>query len=331
MIRRKILYVLILAAAVWLCMLYTFQGLRFIGGILLLIPFFCFFFLLLQVPCCRVEAEKIPLSVTRGENVRLSVTAIHKGILPLAALQVKVKWSSYGAASIRKKCLLQGMGSRCEKTMEYEFPAEHCGRAELTVAKAKIYDCLGLFSMPVKTNGTATVLVTPVISSLQENEKAMILALIRRQSGAKDGDYFVRDYRPGDSPRSIHWKLTAKGKELQVKDFEPDNSVTLFLNMTDELLAEPEKRDTFFDRACSVMAFFSELGNAGTTVVWAQEGTLRGSRIEDGDELYACISELIGIKRVGNVGEDLLLSLRQGCHLEADGRLYIGEQCAYEE
>ena len=33
----------------------------------------------------------------------------------------------------------------------------------------------------------------------------------------------VRDYRPGDSPRRLHWKATARapGQALQVKLFEP--------------------------------------------------------------------------------------------------------------
>lgn len=333
MIRRKILYILILTVGIWLSMLYTFQGLRFLMGILLILPFVCLFLLFAKAPCCRVEAGEIPACVTRGACVRFSIKAVYRGFLPLAGLCIGMRWDTYGAGTVRYRKRLWGIGSRCEKEIELEFAAEHCGQAEFSVAKAGIYDCLGLFSVPVKRSGKVGLLVMPVITPLPEDEAALITGFLRmRRSGAEDGDYFVRDYRPGDSPRSIHWKLTAKEDELQVKDFQPDNTVRLLLNMTDALLAEPEKRDAFLDKACSLMAFLAETATDGFEVSWMQEGVLRCSRIEAKEALYPCIRELLEVKRAGGMlPEGDLHREMQECRLEADGRLYLGEQYAYEE
>lgn len=331
MVKRKILYVLILAACVWLSMLYTFQGLRFIFGVLLVLPFACLILLLVKAPLCRVDIGELPSSVTRGSCISLSVKAVYRGIPPLAGLRADMIWTVYGDRTVKLKKQLWGMGGKCEKEIELVFSAEHCGQAFFKVAKARIYDCLGLFSVPVKRSGMAEILITPVIAPLPEEEAALIMSFLRRQSAAGDGDYFVRDYRPGDSPRSIHWKLTAKEDELQVKDFQPDNTVRLFLNMTDSLLAEPEKRDAFLDRACSLMAFLTENTADGLEVSWVQEGVLRCSRIETREALYPCIRELVGVKRTGNTQQEGLHQLMPECRLEADGRVFLGEHCVYEE
>lgn len=331
MIRRKILYILIVTACIWLCMLYTFQGLRFFLGILLVLPVVCLFSVLIQAAFCRVEAGEIPPFATRGNCVILSLKAIHNGVLPLASLRADVRWASYGEKSVRHKQKIRGMGGRSVKQMEYTFPAAHCGRSEFTVARAKIYDCLGLFYVPIKKSGGGTVMIMPVVAPLGENEMEMISGLLNRSSAVKDGDYFIREYRPGDNLRSIHWKLTAREEEFQVRDRDADYSVNLFLNMTDELLADPDRRDAFLDRACSVMAFFSEIAVEGYNVFWSRDGILCCYRIETGEELQLCIMELLELKKIGSVGEDEIASLKLGCHLEPDGRLYIGEQCAYEK
>jgi uncharacterized protein (DUF58 family) len=39
----------------------------------------------------------------------------------------------------------------------------------------------------------------------------------------------VRDYQPGDNPRHIHWKATARMGALQTKVFEPTNTLSLVL------------------------------------------------------------------------------------------------------
>lgn len=332
MIRRKILYILILAACIWLVMLYTFQGLRFLLCILLVLPAVCMVLLLIKALGCRVVTGEIPASVTRGEEINFPVTVVYRGILPLAGLRLGIRWAAYGGRPVKVRRELWGVGCRCEKKIELTFDTGHCGQAEVKVAKARIYDCLGLFSVPVKKSGSAVVMITPVITPVQENEAALIRSYLRMQGAERDGDYFVREYRPGDSPRSIHWKLTAKADEPQVKDFQPDKAVNLFLNLSDSMLEQADARDAFLDKACSLMAFLAETAADGFFVSWVQDGALRSTRIDTAEALGLCIRELTGIQRTGaGLPEEDLSGEMQGCRLETDGRLYLGEQCAYEE
>jgi len=52
----------------------------------------------------------------------------------------------------------------------------------------------------------------------------------RRQQGASEGDFFgLRDWRPGDSRRWIHWKTSARRGSLVVRQFEQQRNEDLLL------------------------------------------------------------------------------------------------------
>ncbi|MCM1188071.1 MAG: DUF58 domain-containing protein [bacterium] len=331
MMKRRLIYLAAVSACIWLIMLYTFQGLRFLLGILLVLPAVCLLFLLVRLPGCRVEMKEVPAYVARGERIMLPVTVVCRGFLPVTRLCVRLGWTFDG---VRKKPVrreIRGVEAGSEQELFFEFTAKHCGQARFWVAKARINDSLGLFSLPVRAGGASSLFITPVIFPLPEQEAAFLLRYLRLCEMWEDGDYFVREYRPGDSPRSIHWKLTAKEDDLLVRDFQPEGSVNLFLHMTDALLAEKENRDTFLDKACSLMAFLTQQTTAGFDVGWMRDGVLCRYRINTGKDIFLCARELLEVKRTGETLPEEALELMQGCRLEPDGRLYLGEQCAYEE
>ena len=59
---------------------YTFQGLRFLLGILLVIPAVCLVFLLVRAPFCSVELEESRLHTVQGS---VSMSAFQKSHLVL--------------------------------------------------------------------------------------------------------------------------------------------------------------------------------------------------------------------------------------------------------
>ncbi len=271
---RKILYILTVVACVWIMLLYTFQGLRFLLGILLVIPAVCLVFLLVRAPFCSVELEESTVFVGRGEYIRLPVKAVNRGLLPVAGVQVKLSEEAPGSGRTNQRGRLHGVGGRV-RPFDLDFEAKHCGQARFRVTGARIFDCLGLFALPVRKKGNLSVWILPIAAPVRPDEAEFLVNCMRMYQDGEDGDYLVRDYRPGDSLRSVHWKLTARAEELQVRDFQPESGLNLFLHMTEELLC---------------------------------------------------------VEKVGKLQSEEALGQRlRGCHLEADGRLYLGEQCAYEE
>ncbi|MCM1026910.1 MAG: DUF58 domain-containing protein [Roseburia sp.] len=331
MIKRRVTYLLIVGACVWLCMLYTFQGLRFLLGILLAASAVCLLFLLFRAPWCRADMGEIPAYVERGEKVTLPVTVSYRGVLPLPGAGVTLKWTMDGMGKKKVRRLIRGMGGRTQQELSFEFSAKHCGQAEFWIDRAWTCDSLGLFRLSVKAGGQASLLVIPVISPPTQSEAVFLMNYLKSCKDWEEGDYFIRGYRPGDSLRSIHWKLTAKEEDFQVKDIQPDTAVRLFLHMTDELLATAESRDAYLDKACSVMAFLAEQAALGFTVSWPQDGRICRCAVHTGQDIYLCIRELVKVKKAGETFSEDSEEQARTCRLEPDGRLYLGERCVDEE
>ena len=139
---------MVLAAGIWLCMLYTFQGLRMMIGIWIAVPPVCLVSVLIKLFRCKAEPQAPAVSVTRGQTITFSIRIKNRGLLPVAGVRADIRWHFRGAKDVRQRRWLRGISGRSGRKIEFEFQTAHCGRVEATVAKARMYDCLGLFLYP---------------------------------------------------------------------------------------------------------------------------------------------------------------------------------------
>lgn len=120
----------------------------------------------------------------------------------------------------------------------------HCGGITVTVEKARVYDYLGLFSLPVRKTEQKTVLIRPQQLPVKEPETLRRYAASgwRPKFGGGFAEHHeLRLYRPGDSLNQVHWKLSAKtGKLILREPMEPQRGL-LLLTMT--LRGTPEELD----------------------------------------------------------------------------------------
>lgn len=120
---------------------------------------------------------------------------------------------------------------------------EHCGGYTVTLKKVRIFDYLGLFSLPVRKKGSLTILVRPrpVAMTLPEDLHRQIhMQWKPKAGGGFSENHELRQYHPGDSINQIHWKLSAKTGELMLREpMEPQDGLvllTLHLRGTPEVL-----------------------------------------------------------------------------------------------
>lgn len=334
MMLRRFYYLLLLSASGFFVMLYDFQGLRFLICCILFVPLTGFLLLIPRKFLCRADLSVRKDTMSRGDSAECMVTVKNRGFLPVSRVMIKLCWKAPGEKAVRVRQYLRcpGAGEKIPLTLE----ASHCGKACLTMEKAVIYDYFGLFSLTVGRKRKVEICVTPVITPVSSGTPDFELLRRREMTGEEEGDLLLRDFQPGDSLRRIYWKMTAKGGELQVRDFERDGSLRVFLNFTAQLAQQPEKWDMFLDRVCSLMAFWTER-NAETNenileIVWPQgEGFLKCA-IANMEAVEAWVCALLKGEAVGTpLLEEEILCLREGYHLEEDAGLYFGEQCVYEE
>lgn len=124
------------------------------------------------------------------------------------------------------------------------LPTEHCGQLKLEVVHPRIYDYLGLFRLPLKMDRPGSVLVWPEaipLTGVPDFARLPAQKWKPRPGGGFAENHELRLYRPGDSLRQIHWKLSAKTGKLILR--EPMEPVRRRIRLTMDLCGTPEVID----------------------------------------------------------------------------------------
>jgi uncharacterized protein (DUF58 family) len=119
----------------------------------------------------------------------------------------------------------------------------------------------GLFSRTITIGQPESLIALPRLGRLTEGwaarrQESFAGVERRRQRPGPEGDFFgVRDWRPGDGKRLIHWRGSARRGELVVRQFERPRSrdAAVLLDLWRPGESTPEKQD-FVELAVSLAA-----------------------------------------------------------------------------
>ena len=223
---RRILYAVLVGAAVLFQIFFRFYLSTFVLVLILVLPILS---LLLALPGWMGSmASAVPEAslVTVGGSARFRIILYHSSFLPLIRPRIRLRWTNQ----------LTGESGESKITVTARKPAEltvtatHCGRLVCQVEKAVCCDLLGLFPLPVRKGPERAVLILPAQLELEGKEELAAgenagTVLRPRPGGGPGEDYDLREYRVGDPLRSVHWKLSSKKDELVVREtLEPQQA-----------------------------------------------------------------------------------------------------------
>lgn len=244
MAERRIIYLAVLVA----CLVFYWAYQEWLGYLMLMgilwLPWFSLLISLPSMLLCRVEF-RCPGVVMAGQQVEISYAAVCK--YPVAALKGKVKitreltgeaWKQQGGSALR---------------------TEHCGAQRIAFHRLWIYDYLGLFRLPVRHKQEVTVFVRPLEVAVENppgTARYLANAWKAKSGGGFAENHELRLYRPGDSLRQIHWKLSAKTGKLIFR--EPMEAVRGAALLTVELVGTPEQLDRKLGKLCWISRYLLE-------------------------------------------------------------------------
>ncbi len=133
----------------------------------------------------------------------------------------------------------------------------------------------------------------------------------------------VREYRPGDSPRRLHWKATARapGQALQVKVFEPTTShrlhILLNINTSDENWSwqgyDPHALEAAITTAASVANWATDhgflVGLAANAKLFHSSAAVRIAPSRDPRQLMHIFEALARLVPMGSMPVESLVEL----------------------
>lgn len=212
--------VMCLAAAV----LYLFEnnlGTRIVLLCILLLPPLTL--PVLAVRRCRLSLT-IPDEILRGDA--LSCTLRVRTPLPVLRAECTLRLVNSFSGGEKMQMLSLRLAGGKEEQFALPFPASHCGLVTVCVASLRFFDPFGIFALRVRGSWAEECLVLPHHLPMEVflREDLSILPDSDRYSMTKSGSdpsetFRIREYIPGDSLKSIHWKLSQKTDELLVREY----------------------------------------------------------------------------------------------------------------
>lgn len=182
----------------------------------------------------------------------------------------------------------------------------------------------GLVEYRTRFSRPAEVLVLPRLVPVRDIRNRQSQSSGERQTpvrGHGSSLFSIRDYVVGDPSRSIHWKLSAKGMGVKVRENEHEDSRRAIVGLNFKSPAAPTAQDAErFERAISVAASLArELTDGGAEVgLWTAAGSIELGR---GAGHLRRIMRALALIEIGECREPRAAPrLEPGC-----GLLWVGE------
>ena len=226
MARNRIFYGLFLLAAVVFHSFYTGWFSFFLLLFSVLLPVFS---LLVSLPAMLRAAyvPQLPLRCFCGQDAQFTLQSSSVSRLPVSCCRLHLLVCDAVGGTQQAEWLTLA-GTLC---FSLRVDTRHAGQQTFRVDRARVYDALGLVSLPLQLPDACSIAVEP--EPLEPAELPNLSQFQYRSYHPKPGGGFseihdLREYRPGDSLHEIHWKLSAKTDKLIVREAEePDRGLII--------------------------------------------------------------------------------------------------------
>ena len=226
MIKRVIGYAAVLLLMIYLFFMYDD---RVISGMLILTAFYpvvSFLYLMFFRGRLTLNLKRVPPVGETGKEIRAGITVVNLAYGAAVRYEMDVRIGNRYGSGGRRDRIRGTIEAGGEETLWCRFETELCGSTEIRIKEFRIYDPLGIFYIRRKCRERAVVKIMPEFELLPVEITRKIRefqAEAEEYSMERRGDdpsqiYQVREYRPMDSLRDIHWKLSVKEDELMVKE-----------------------------------------------------------------------------------------------------------------
>lgn len=307
MLVNKIRYLAILIITGLLAILYNeyFMGIIFLT--VLILPFLLFAILCYVYGKLSFELTSLVHVANKGENIPISIQLNNPTIFPILNICVTISYNNTfsGRSKSYKQDFYVTIDKRMSTMVTFNMVSEYAGNLNITINKVRVFDYLKLFSLMKSNSAQIKVAVLPSYYELTEDyleNSSKMQVESDYYSTVKSGDdpsevFAIREYREGDRPSRIHWKLSIKQGQLMIKDFsDPMNcSVVILSDMgftgDDEL---PEAADAILECALS-LSYTLLLKGQIHYFTWYDKnsGSCRRVRIVDEKDFFEAVDGLL--------------------------------------
>ena len=159
-------------------------------------------------------------AVCRGEDLMLTLSVRHRGLLPIAPVLLEL---SDPSGSLGREIRLKNMPRRVQ-SIRLPVHAAHVGVFSVGLRACVVEDLLGIASRRIPMDRSSFELVvlprTFEVDPLKLAPGDPGSELMARATEDLNAPSDTRSYQPGDAMKKIHWKLSLRKGELMVRKFD---------------------------------------------------------------------------------------------------------------
>ena len=308
MIKNRLFYLIALVISVYLAILYDGYVSVLFTGILFLVPIaggICIPFWKRGIKAEIYCADDV---VTMGEEALVTVVIKNKSIFPVTKGHFFFEYE-HQLDEARKQKISLAVDGRNSQMVELKLDCMHCGSVALQCQTMCVYDYFGLYKAKIPVRAEKEFLVIPAYEPLEEALEYDNILISGDPVADSLGEYSseikdLREYRPGDPVKRIHWKISSKKKKWMLKEYceeeqEKERVFFAFLYQQEKPDFEwyDEKMDELVNTSMSLL-----MEHRVHDVVWYHPhgGYFHRTTIENPSQLWELVAQVIraGIDRM---------------------------------
>lgn len=246
----------------------------------------------------KVYSDKTSVGKNLPVDVYFGVE--NKSMIPVDELKIGIKIHNYFYENTEEYTIIAATVPKKYRSTKISLSGVYCGRIMAEAVSMNICDMFGLFTFTKEISNIKEISIMP---SKQEKYEGVDLSVL----GSADDEEIqyikgddvsqisqIRDYIPGDRLQNIHWKLSAKSRELQVKEFSMPYSEDVILLL--EFYINAEQPEVFDELIETMYAFSVDLIRQGRKFTVMYHGNesyeLESMDVFNEDDLGTVINEL---------------------------------------
>ena len=192
-------------------------------------------FLYLMAGRTDVSLESDVDTVETGDELPVIIHIEHDSMIPSAEIKVTLNTKNEFYGNGQDTEIMYPLYSAEDFREKLPVTFTMLGTYTFTLKKAQLRDLLGFAEVMIPLDSTVEISVFPRPVEIKDEklgslESQMIEADESTARGNDTTDISeIREYAPGDRPRDIHWKASAKRDDLMVKQREGRSDQMLFV------------------------------------------------------------------------------------------------------
>ncbi|MFV0343696.1 MAG: DUF58 domain-containing protein [Anaerocolumna sp.] len=276
MVGNKLGYLILVIVAGAFGILYNsyFTGILFL--VVLLIPALLNGILHFTAHRITVDLELGQNTVMKGQKIEIRIRFVNKSKFPLTKVLLPIVYANEVTGIEKSKIIALSLDQKTTQKVSLKLQSDHCGNICIRMQHILLYDLLHIWrkKKKVRFHREITVLPWPSQINMDSNHKIYSHTIdtdSEKYEKDKKGDdisevFDVRDYKPGDRPNRIHWKLSQRMNQVMMKEFsEPlkdQKALILYPHIDKKSKNRLELMDGFMEALATVSNVYIKQGKA---------------------------------------------------------------------